>query len=645
MRIRRAITLVATAAALVSVGVPAPAQESAIPLEVEPAETTSYPEIVLTVIAPQELVGIGLDETDFVVGEDGVARDFEVQRLPSEALQVVLAVDTSGSMQGDPLQAAKLAATAFVERMPAGAEVAVIGFGPTAGLVAPLGPVSGETLAAIDTLEAAGETALYDALLTALDQFPDTANARRTLVLLSDGGDTVSTSGLGDATAALLSADVSLYAIELQSPEYDGEALGILTETTGARRLPATDPAALGFAYDSIAAQLVNRYQVRYRSEANGPTEITVVLRHDAVVARAALMAQMPAPAPAATVPTVLDPRPAPAPVISDPLPETLVEPGLLSGGWALVLGSAVTLIALIFLTALIVAPGAKTPPGLPRSAWQAPAESTGFLARLSQRASDEADRVLDKRGNTKGLAAALERAGVTLRPGEVVVLALSALVTALALGSVVAGPLVGGLLAVVTLGVFRVILTVRTQRRTAAFAEQLEDVLQLLAGSLRTGYGLLQSLDTVASEMPSPSSEEFGRVVIEARLGRDLTDALLAMAKRVDNRDLEWVVQAIDIHREIGGDLAEVLDSVGSTIRDRNRVARQVQALSAEGRISAIILTGLPFVVAGALAFINPEYLGELFQGLVGWVMVGASAVLMVIGVFWIRRIVRVVF
>lgn len=641
----RAITVLGLVAVMVSAGAAGMAQEGAVSLGVEPPDTASYPEVTLTVIAPQQLVGTELDEAAFLVAEDGFSRTLEVRRLPNEALQVVLAIDTSGSMQGDPLVAAKSAAAAFVERMPAGVEVAVIGFGPTADLVAPLSAARSDTLAAIDALNASGETALYDALLVALDQFPDTASARRLLVLLSDGGDTVSTNGLSDATAALLSTDASFYAIELESPEYNGEALGVLTETTGARRVPASDPAALGQIYDSIAAQFVNRYEVRYQSKANGPTEITIVVRHEGVVARTTVMAQMPAPAPAVPVPTAPAPGQARAPVTSEPLPETLVEPGLFAAGWALVLGSVVIFMALALVAGLVLSPGLKAPPALSHSAWEGPVKSRGILARFSERASDKADRVLDKRGDATGLAAALERAGVTLRPGEVAVLALSAVVTVLALGAVVAGPVIGALLAVVTLGVLRVILVVRTQHRTAAFAEQLEDVLQLLAGSLRTGYGLLQSIDSVASEMPSPSSEEFGRIVIEARLGRDLTDALLAMAKRVDNRDLEWVVQAIDIHREIGGDLAEVLDSVGSTIRDRNRVSRQVQALSAEGRISAIILIGLPFFLAGALAFINPEYIGELFQGTVGWTLVGVSIGLMAIGVVWIRRIVRVVF
>ncbi len=641
----RVATVAVLVAVMVSAGAAGLAQESAESLEVEAADTASYPEITLTVIAPQELVGTELDQTAFLVAENGIPRDIEVRRLPNQTLQVVLAIDTSGSMQGDPLAAAKLAATAFVERMPAGVEVAVIGFGPTADLVAPLSPVGSGTLAAIDGLNASGETALYDALLAALDQFPATAHARRSLVLLSDGGDTVSTNGLGDATASLLSTDVSFFAVELQSPEYDGEALGVLTETTGARRVPASDPAALGAIYDDIAAQLVNRYEVRYQSEATGPAEIKVIVRHDAVTAQATLTAQMPGPTPAAAVPTRPGPESSQVPVTSAPLPETLVEPGRLAGGWALAVGSVLTFLALAFITVLVITPGPKTPRALQQSAAQAPTESSGVLASLSERATDRAERALDRRGSANGLAAALERAGITLRPGEVLVLMLSAAVTVLALGAVIVGPLVGVLLAVATLGAFRVILTVRTRQRTAAFAEQLEDVLQLLAGSLRSGYGLLQSVDTVAREMPSPSSDEFGRIVIEARLGRDLTDALLALADRVDNQDLEWVVQAIDIHREIGGDLAQVLDSVGSTIRDRNRVARQVKALSAEGRISAYILIGLPFFLAGALAIMNPEYIGELTRGPVGWIMIGISVGLMAIGVAWIRRLVTVVF
>ena len=131
--------------------------------------------------------------------------------------------------------------------------------------------------------------------------------------------------------------------------------------------------------------------------------------------------------------------------------------------------------------------------------------------------------------------------------------------------------------------------------KRQAAFADQLPDVLQLVTTALRSGYGLTQALDSVAEEAEEPARSEFAHVLVEARLGRDLSEAMRALAQRMESEDLEWVVAAIDINRDTGGNLSEILNTVSATIRERQRMARQVRTLTAEGRLSARILTVLP--------------------------------------------------
>ena len=157
-----------------------------------------------------------------------------------------------------------------------------------------------------------------------------------------------------------------------------------------------------------------------------------------------------------------------------------------------------------------------------------------------------------------------------------------------------------------------KLLLKFRAARRQAAFADQLDDSLQLMAGSLRAGHSLLRSVDSVASEADAPTSEEFARIVNETRVGRDLNDALDEVAERMGSDDFTWVAQAIAIHREVGGNLAEVLDAVGHTIRERNAIRRQVKALSAEGKLSAIVLMALPFGVIGFISMSNPGYLAK---------------------------------
>ena len=166
-----------------------------------------------------------------------------------------------------------------------------------------------------------------------------------------------------------------------------------------------------------------------------------------------------------------------------------------------------------------------------------------------------------------------------------------------------------------------------------------------MLAGGLRAGHSLLRSVDAVAQEAESPTSEEFARLVNETRLGRDLKDSMLDAARRLKSEDFDWTGQAIEIHREVGGDLAEVLDHVGETIRERSEIKGQVQSLSAEGKLSAYILIALPVGMFLFLSAANPGYMGALYSNFLGWVMLGVSVVLLALGSWWLSRVVKIKF
>jgi tight adherence protein B len=252
------------------------------------------------------------------------------------------------------------------------------------------------------------------------------------------------------------------------------------------------------------------------------------------------------------------------------------------------------------------------------------------------------ADRLLDRMGRRDAFAATLEQAAVGRPAGEVLVLAGVALVPALVLGGLLGGPAVGILFAGGLAGAGIALLRIRRDQRRQRFGEQLPDLLQLLAGNLRVGYGLLQALETAAQEVERPTRDELQRATSEVRLGRDLVEALHAIAERQGNEDFEWVVQAIGINRDVGGDLAEVLDAVAETIRARAHLARQVSALSAEGRISAYVLLALPIGIAAFSALTNPSYIGLLFTTGTGLAMVAMSAALMAVGCAWLRVLVR---
>jgi tight adherence protein B len=313
-------------------------------------------------------------------------------------------------------------------------------------------------------------------------------------------------------------------------------------------------------------------------------------------------------------------------------------------GKFTLIVGAVLWFVALAVIAAIIFAPRAR------KSQLSGAAARLGTgqrgVSELTNRASLLAERGLERRGLRGGLNTSLERAGILLRPGEFVVLAGSAAITAFAVGRLLHGWLLALALTVVAVAGARLTVSFLAGRRQRKFAEQLGETLQLLSGSLRAGYSLMQAVDSVAREADSPAAEEFGRLVVETRLGRDLGDALHPMAERMQCDDFVWVMQAIEIHREVGGDLAEVLDTVAATIRERSQIRRQVQALSAEGKLSAYVLLALPFGVAFTIFLTNPSYLGELTNGgVLGWGLIGIAGLLMTVGVVWMRKLVKLVF
>ena len=184
-----------------------------------------------------------------------------------------------------------------------------------------------------------------------------------------------------------------------------------------------------------------------------------------------------------------------------------------------------------------------------------------------------------------------------------------------------------------------------RTTRRRAAFADQLEDTLRLLSSSLRAGHSVLRALEAVAHEASAPTSEEFGRVLNEVRVGRDLVAALDEVAERMGSQDFSWVAQAVAVHREVGGNLAVVLDRTGVTIRDRAHLRRQASVLSAEGRFSGIVLLAMPVLLGAGLQLTAPDYLGRLTGSSTGMALLAVAGVLMVVGAVWVRRVVTVRF
>lgn len=261
-----------------------------------------------------------------------------------------------------------------------------------------------------------------------------------------------------------------------------------------------------------------------------------------------------------------------------------------------------------------------------------------------SARGANTIARVVDGRmagsSITTKLALALEGAGMTKTAGEFVSLVIAATAGAAVLGALLMGVGAGVVMLLAVPLAAKLFLSSRADKRRAHFADQLDDTLQLMSGSLRAGHSLLRAIDAVSREAEEPTSTEFSRIVNEVRVGRELSTSLEQAADRMASEDFVWITQAIAIHREVGGDLAEVLDTVSQTIRERNQIRRQVKALSAEGRLSGVVLLLLPIAVGSFLMVSNPGYLGKLTASPIGWTMAVGAGVMMLIGAVWLKKI-----
>jgi tight adherence protein B len=266
-------------------------------------------------------------------------------------------------------------------------------------------------------------------------------------------------------------------------------------------------------------------------------------------------------------------------------------------------------------------------------------------LDRLRMSMVDMADKGLADAGHDKLIAKKLEAAGSQMRPGEWLLMSIAGTLGALFGATFVFGWILGiAATALVALG-FWTALSFKEGRRQKQFADALPETLQLLAGSLRGGLSMMQAIQTIADEADEPTAGEFHRIVTETRLGRDLALSFRELSVRMDSKDFDWVVTAVEIHREVGGDLAAILDRVGNTIRARNRVRGQVQALSAEGKMSGLILFMLPPGMLAAIATLNRPYLTEMVGTTEGQIMLVVSGVLLLIGGWWLKRLARFVY
>ncbi|MRS12806.1 MAG: VWA domain-containing protein [Actinobacteria bacterium] len=632
---RQRAFIVALVLALV-VGTPALAAEYS--LGIQSIDSADFPDVRISLTVPAEFAADGA-QAAFSVTENGEKVDVLAEdhlTAPEKPVDVVLAIDTSGSMKGASLDAAKSAARAFVAAMQAPNRVAIVAFSSSARVASAFTADDAALNAAIDGLEAGGETAAYDSLVVAAGMAAEPGANLKGIVFLSDGGDTMSRTTLDEAVRQVTGAGVPVYSISLPSYEADPTVLQTIAAQTGGRQVAIEDVAALPDLYRNIAEEIQTSYVIVYRSAEpqTKDLEIEVTAVSGANSALASTFVANPRFEVRETgTGEVL--KVGPADVLSLVGAVALVgfSVGLLALGLILVLvRPRTTLDQMRFYEQL-----RGTAAGLPSAA-----EATGDTLR--QRMVGVVGYVAGRRGITGLVRQRLERAGLPLRPAEYMTAHITLVVVAGVAAEVVSGNLVVSAFVVVLATLAPILyLDLKARSRMTAFEEQLPQILNLIAGSLRAGWGLLQSVDMVVQETLPPASDEFQRVQTEARLGLPVEDALRSMAERVGSEDFGWAVSAIAIQREVGGNLAEVLDVVATTIRERAALRRHVSALTAEGRMSAIILLALPFVEGIVLTFVNPTYMLPLFTEPMGWMILGLGLTLLMVGSIWLVRAMRV--
>ncbi|WP_144123334.1 VWA domain-containing protein [Catellatospora sichuanensis] len=542
---------------------------------------------------------------------------------------VTLVLDTSGSMAGAPIQAARAAARRYLDLLPGDVEIGLVTAGAPATVVLP--PTKDRAAAgrAIDALAAKGETALYDGVRLAAGQLSKGEWGQRRIVALSDGADTASAATL--AAARQSAGAVAVDTIAFATPDTTAGILAGLSTATGGKAFTAADATALSAAFaeasGSFSAQLL--VQVTVPAELSGQqVRLTVTAGGVSTEMPVALAVDTRAAGP-------LEGKSGGAPGLT----WLLVIAGLVFAG---LLGAALLVVGPMFAASdrrqrlsqvnqFVVAPR--------RASASADGSSQVTAAALAL-----SEQVM-KSANVEGrFATQLDRAGMRLRPHEwLLVRALAGLVAGLWIGLVLAplaglvlGPLVGWL-------VTSLYHRNRAAKRVTAFREMLPEALQLVVGSLRSGFSLTQAIDAMARELSDPIASEFGRALGEARLGVDIEDALDRVATRMRSKDLAWAVVAVRVQRDIGGNLAEVLSTTVEMMRERETLHREVSSLSAEGRLSAWVLLALPIGVGAFMFFSRGEYVRPLYTDMRGIVMLSVGVLLLLTGGFWLSRMIKI--
>jgi len=535
---------------------------------------------------------------------------------------VVLVIDASNSMRGKPLAAAFAAARTFSAHVSPSERIGVVTFSARPRvLLEPTADPAALKQALRRPVKTHNGTHLFDALATAMDVLHAEQLSSGSVVLLSDGADTGSTTGPAQLGERAHAGHVRTFMIGLRSRAFERAPLQQLAASSGGVYSEASSPRQLRPIYEKIGAQLASAYVLRYRSHAQRGDRVHVLVQ---TAAGGQALTEYTAPA-SRQVP----------PFRRSLLTRFWAWPGafaviaLLAAG--LVFGSAF---------ALLRGPKSNLRERLSHFVSITAGQDGRGRSRLAALLAERTERALEQRKWWPRFKADLEIAEIEVPPERIVI-----------------GAVVGTLLVVVVLAFVSPLFCIfalavplgvrsycRRRLRTLRdlFAEQLPDSLQVLASALRAGHSFSGALAVVAADSDAPAKREFQRVVSDEQIGLPVEDSLREVARRMDNSDVEQIALVAELQRQTGGNMAEVLDRVIETIRGRFDLRRLVRTLTAQGRMARWIVSLLPVFLFAVISMLNPGYEKPLYQSTGGQIVLVLAALLVITGSYVIKRIVE---
>jgi tight adherence protein B len=564
--------------------------------------------------------------------ENGASvRDLQVETSATSGAQsrrfaTVLVIDASKSMRGDPIQGAMSAARAFARQRREHQALGVVAFNENANVL--LEPTT-DAGAIADVLgqtpELARGTHIRDAVGTGLDLLGKSGAEVGSLVVLSDGDDTGSVASSPAITGAARRQQARVFTVGLRSNVYTPRSLAGLAKATGGTATVADSPEGVKRAFAALGSRLGGEYLVRYQSREVAGSRVRVDVDVDGGSPEAVAEYQAPVAA-------------------------TAVAPGTRSGEafWAsssAMVGVTLACMLLVALSAgLVLRRPAQAPLADRINAYasdEARVPESGDH-RAYTRAAEAVERMLSAAAYWERFTEDVEVARVPRSASELALLAGGAFALFTALGLLLGSSvlMVPAVLAPVGIVVF---VRAKAGRERAKFGDQLADSLQVFASAMRAGHSFTGALGAVVKDAPEPAQREFSRALADERLGVPIDDALGTLGRRMRSREMSQVAMIAALQQETGGNTAEVLDRVVDNVRERQSLRRLVRSLTAQGRLSQMVVTALPIALALLMALTNPGYLSPLVESGGGRIMIVVAVIMLACGSLAIRKIVRI--